>query len=246
MYTVGLTYTRNDIYQILDIPEADRGGDWLTGYHRHCNDYYVFCNLGVPGRTGHDYNNHWEGEKLIWYGKSQSHFGQQVIQNLISGNYRVFVFYRNKDRDPFKFAGIGHPIPHSGIERPARIDWAFGSENIEETPIFTDEYVPGSTFKEGQRVQVLVNRYERDQNARDECIKHHGTSCSVCRFNFEAKYGEIGRGFIHVHHLVPVSEIGEEYVVNPVKDLIPICPNCHAMIHRRNTPLSIDELQRLI
>ncbi|GKR04431.1 hypothetical protein KAM472_41740 [Aeromonas caviae] len=67
MYTIGSTYTRNDIYEILGLPENERGGDWLNGYHRHGEDYYIFCNIGVPGRTGHDYDNHWEGEKLIWY-----------------------------------------------------------------------------------------------------------------------------------------------------------------------------------
>ena len=64
MFTIGSTYTRNDIYEILSLPEDERGGDWLNGYHRHGEDYYIFCNVGVPGRTGHDYDNHWEGEKL--------------------------------------------------------------------------------------------------------------------------------------------------------------------------------------
>lgn len=73
MYTVGDTYTRNDIYEFLGLSDAERGGDWLNGYHRHGNDYYVFCNVGVPGRTGHDYDNHWKGERLVWHGKTQSH-----------------------------------------------------------------------------------------------------------------------------------------------------------------------------
>ncbi|WP_199770353.1 HNH endonuclease [Aeromonas sp. ASNIH3] len=245
MYTIGSTYTRNDIYEILGLPENERGGDWLNGYHRHGEDYYIFCNVGVPGRTGHDYDNHWEGEKLIWYGKTKSHFGQQTIKNLISGSYRVFVFYRSEDRASFSFAGVGHPIPHSAIERPARIDWAFGSEEIEETPIYTDEYVPGAKYTEGHRTEVLVNRYERDRHARDECIRHHGTACAVCAIDFGEKYGELGKGFIHVHHMMPLSEIGEEYVVDPIKDLIPVCPNCHAMLHRRNPPLTIDDLRKL-
>lgn len=246
MYTVGATYTRNDIYEILGLPEAERGGDWLNGYHRHENDYYIFCNIGIAGRTGHDYDNHWEGEKLIWHGKTKSHFGQQTIQNLISGDYRVLVFYRGEDRSPFTFAGIGHPIPHYDIEHPARIDWAFGSEEMQETPVFTDEYVPGAAFTEGQRIPVLVNRYERDRRARDECIKHHGTSCRVCGFSFGERYGSLGNSFIHVHHLVPLSNIGTDYVVDPVKDLVPVCPNCHAMLHRSNPPLSVDELRKML
>ncbi|HHO0788469.1 HNH endonuclease [Aeromonas allosaccharophila] len=63
--------------------------------------------------------------------------------------------------------------------------------------------------------------------------------------DFGEKYGELGKGFIHVHHMMPLSEIGEEYVVDPIKDLIPVCPNCHAMLHRRNPPLTIDDLRKL-
>lgn len=246
MYTVGAQYTRNDIYEILEIPQGERGGDWLNGYHRHSESYYIFCNIGVPGRTGHDYDNHWDGERLIWHGKTQSHFGQQAVKNLIAGIYRVYVFYRSDDRSPFTFAGVGHPIPHVDVERPIRIDWVFGSEDIEQTPVFTDEYVPGSKYSEGQRTQVLVNRYERDRRARDECVRLKGASCCVCGLDFEKTYGLIGKGFIHVHHIVPLHDIGEGYVVDPAKDLVPVCPNCHAIIHRRNPPLSVEELKGLV
>ncbi|MDC0664374.1 DUF3427 domain-containing protein [Marinobacter sp. SS21] len=246
MYSIGSTYTRKDIYEILDIPTDQRGGDWLNGYHRHGTDYYIFCNVGVPGRTGHDYDNHWDGEKLIWYGKAKSHFGQGATQNLISGEYRVFIFYREQDRAPFTYAGVGSPIPHTGTERPARIDWIFGSDQSDEAPVFTDEYAPGASYKEGQRTKVLVNRYERDRNARDACVQHFGTRCKVCELDFGEKYGDIGEGFIHVHHTVPVSDLGEEYIVDPRQDLVPVCPNCHAMLHRRNPPYSVDELRHLL
>ena len=243
-YIVGSNYTRKDICDALGIPDSERGGDWLTGYHRHGDDYYIFCHVGVPARTGHDYGNHWEGEKLVWFGKTASRFNQDSIKYLISGNCRVLVFYRSTDRSPFTFAGVGHPVPHHHIERPVRVDWTFGSDEIDGTPVFTDEYVEGSSFTEGLRTQVLVNRYERDRRARDECIRHFGTTCSVCDVDMGARYGELGKGFVHVHHLVQLSDIGSEYVVDPRRDLIPICPNCHAMIHRRNPPLEIEELRR--
>jgi len=245
MYTVGDTYTRNDIYDLLGLSAAERGGDWLNGYHRHEDDYYVFCNVGVAGRTGHDYDNHWEGERLVWHGKTQSHFGQSSIQNLLSGEYRVLIFYRSDDRAPFTFAGVGHAVPHWESEHPARIDWVFGSDELEGTPVFTDELIAGAAYKEGHRTQVLVNRYERDRSARDECLRHHGARCCVCDIDFGERYGELGKGFIHVHHVVPLSAVGEDYSVDPVADLVPICPNCHAMIHRRNPPLSVDELRHI-
>ena len=86
---------------------------------------------------------------------------------------------------------------------------------------------------EGAVVSVMMNRFERDIKARKKCIKHYGCICQVCEFDFASKYGpEIGAGFIHVHHLVPLSRIRKAYEVDPVKDLIPVCPNCHAMLHR--------------
>ena len=101
-------------------------------------------------------------------------------------------------------------------------------------------------FREGNCVRVLTNRYERNPTNRIICLKKNGYSCSVCGFNFEKRYGELGRHFIHVHHIVPVSQMGSDYVVNPLKDLVPVCPNCHAMLHTSNPPLTPAELKRHI
>lgn len=83
---------------------------------------------------------------------------------------------------------------------------------------------------EGKRKKVYVNRYERDPEERRKCIERYGNKykCIVCGFNFEDKYGEIGRGFIHVHHINPLADNGKDISEN----LIPVCPNCHAMLHR--------------
>ena len=133
MYVIGKQYTRNDIYEFLQLPLNQRAGDWLNGYHRHGTDYYIFCNIGDAGRTGHDYPNRWEGPILIWHGKTRSHFYQPSIANLISGEHRVLVFYRCDNRGPFTFAGLGRPIPHSNTSHPVRIDWRFTSE--ESVPV---------------------------------------------------------------------------------------------------------------
>jgi 5-methylcytosine-specific restriction protein A len=106
------------------------------------------------------------------------------------------------------------------------------------------EYKSSETFKEGRNRQISINRYERSADARKKCIEHHGTSCAVCGLSFKDKYGSLGNGFIHVHHIIPISEIGGEYNINPINDLMPVCPNCHAMLHKGN--LSIDELKLII
>ncbi|MBO5698145.1 MAG: HNH endonuclease [Alistipes sp.] len=98
---------------------------------------------------------------------------------------------------------------------------------------------------EGYRKSVYVNVYERNPKARREAIKYHGTKCAVCDMSFEDKYGEMGMGFIHIHHIVPISEIGKEYKINYKTDLVPVCPNCHAMLHRKvnDRTLTVEELK---
>ncbi len=117
---------------------------------------------------------------------------------------------------------------------------------VNNTSIFPDEIDVSETYSEGSTRQILVNTYERDPKARQKCIEHYGLNCSVCDFNFGKTFGKIGEGFIHVHHLRPISEIGEEYEIDPIKDLCPVCPNCHAMIHRSSSLLSIEELKKII
>jgi SNF2-related domain/HNH endonuclease len=96
---------------------------------------------------------------------------------------------------------------------------------------------------EGALTKVLVNRYERSRYNRNICINFHGYACKVCGTNLAEYYGKIAEGFIHVHHSVPVSQLGPNYMINPIIDLVPVCPNCHAMLHKRNPPYSIQELQ---
>lgn len=99
---------------------------------------------------------------------------------------------------------------------------------------------------EGALTRIEVNRYERSAFNRQACLIFHGYICKVCEFDFEQKYGTLGKGFIHVHHIVPVSELGPDYKINPQTDLVPVCPNCHAMIHKRNPPYMVDELKKII
>ncbi|TSA83015.1 HNH endonuclease [Deinococcus detaillensis] len=106
--------------------------------------------------------------------------------------------------------------------------------------------LPPRRYPEGATRQVTVNAYERNRAARKACIAYHGTICSVCDSDLEEFYGSIAYGFIHVHHLKPLSEVGEGYNVDPETDLVPVCPNCHAMLHRTNPPLTIEQLRELI
>ena len=96
---------------------------------------------------------------------------------------------------------------------------------------------------EGTRKQISVNAYERNQVARNRCLEHYGFQCVVCEQYMSEIYGTVAEKLIHVHHLKPLSEIQDGYEVNPIADLRPVCPNCHAVIHRRKPPYTIEEVK---
>lgn len=110
--------------------------------------------------------------------------------------------------------------------------------------VMIPEEVRETTFWEGAVQTIVVNAYERDPAARAACIAHYGPICAVCGFDFEERYGSFAAGYIHVHHLVPISKTGKRYRVDPIKDLRPVCPNCHAVIHLRRTPYKVEEIKK--
>ncbi|WP_232718601.1 HNH endonuclease [Bacillus sp. FJAT-45037] len=100
---------------------------------------------------------------------------------------------------------------------------------------------------EGTKKTYLVNKYERDPKNRKKAIEIHGLNCFACGFNFEDVYGERGKDFIEVHHINPLSTILEAVEINPDTDLVPLCANCHRMVHRRKDKvLSIEDLKQII
>ena len=105
-----------------------------------------------------------------------------------------------------------------------------------------EEVVDEEGYPEGATKTITVNYYERNAAARAVCIAHYGVQCTACGFNFEDVYGEIGKAFIHIHHVIPLSQTKSEYKVNPINDLRPVCANCHAIIHRSTPALSIEQV----
>ncbi len=108
------------------------------------------------------------------------------------------------------------------------------------------EELETTNLREGSFKRILVNSYERNPVARARCIDKYGAICIACGFDFEATYGQEATGYIHIHHLVPLSDIGASYEVNPITDLRPVCPNCHALIHISNPPKSIKQVKQLL
>ena len=148
------------------------------------------------------------------------------------------------------FSGFRWGIPRSGVRIPPETAealegaWAkaFGGRN----PWFPGEVEQGVEIREGGQKTVWVNRYERNPRARALAIAAHGLRCSVCDMSFLERYGEAAASYIQVHHQIPVSSRGGEYVLDPVKDLRPVCPNCHAVIHTQDPPYSLEEVRSMM
>lgn len=122
----------------------------------------------------------------------------------------------------------------------------FGNDALETN--YPDEAnVESKTFPEGAKQTVQVNRYERNPEARAKCIEFHKARCKVCDMSFAETYGSFAKDFIHVHHKKPLYEISEQYEVDPKNDLIPVCPNCHAMLHKQENgiPMTVERLKLL-
>ena len=156
--------------------------------------------------------------------------GQCVIQSwdLLQGTGKA-----NEAVDALESAWRGQVVPFEE-------ECASRMHNVEEAV--------ESTLFEGAELAVISDRFERNKKARELCIAAHGAVCAVCGFDSAKVYGPQFAGIIDVHHRVPLSEIREDHVVDPVRDLVPLCPNCHRAIHSKpgGGVYSIDELRAMM
>jgi len=148
-------------------------------------------------------------------------------------------------------------IPFLGTETKEKFTWilrnelkdallSIHSEKRINPKLPEDFIIETETFIEGKQKSVLTTIYERNPKAREVCLKHHGYKCKICGFDFEEKYGAIGKGIIHVHHVNKASYTNNEHKIDPVKELIPLCPNCHTVVHSKKEMFSIAEMKEII
>jgi 5-methylcytosine-specific restriction protein A len=187
---------------------------------------------------------HWEKEKSL--------LGETT--NYVEIRYDTLI---NPDTDPVLPRDLLNMPPLSEMHWDTQMSGVHIPENVAaELEILWNNFRNSIDFKfpeevdqiqeeiyEGAVRKVTVNAYERNPEARRQCISHYGAKCSICGFDFFEVYGEVGKEFIHVHHLRQISEIGETYKIDPVKDLRPVCPNCHAILHKQKPSYTIDEVK---
>jgi HNH endonuclease len=222
----------------------------------------IFQLIGIPefktsGRASWDNYN-----EFIDIVKQTREFLKTKDPNvsLLDAHSFLYVLGSQMKVEKFAFSSlVDTVIEQSPLENNAEIkvdqepSLAVDNTFIEEEKLFNDEIlaeeIPADITEqlfEGAKKSIVINAYERNPKARKLCIEHWKAICAVCEFDFEKNYGEIGKGFIHVHHLTPVSKIGEQYEVDPINDLRPVCPNCHSMLHRQDDTLSIDQLKLIV
>lgn len=245
-FVVGNEYSRKDVYNVMKVPEHKQGGNWNTGYTTYEEDIYIFANINVAGRTGHDYDNKFYGDDFQWFGKNHHSLSSPTIQKMIAPLGEIYIFTR-KDSGNTKFTYRGNGrVKEYYDTRPVKIIWEFSDHREFHPEKLPEEVNDPEKYIEGSTKQITVNIYERNPIARKKCIEYHGLNCKVCDFNFKEYYGTVGESYIHVHHLFEISKIGKEYEIDPIDHLRPVCPNCHAMLHKKNPPYTIAELQELI
>lgn len=190
-----------------------------------------------------------------------------LARRLISLKADISLSVNGENLDPVlpeEWPGIWQRLELKLTKSPAIVNTEDADANNEEVHVWTrrflslalalmpleelepEEVVNPDGLPEGACIRIEANRYERSRINRAACIEIHGESCLVCDFNFEREFGEAGRGFIHVHHVTPVSELGPGYRINPAADLVPLCPNCHAMAHRFQPPASVQDLREIV
>ena len=165
----------------------------------------------------------------------------QYLENIPEG--RESNYWRNGVR-PLSRAGYERILSRAELEEE-RED---GGPARREDGSPTNDLLQGlESDREGAPTMRYATTYERSSRLRRLAIAIHGVSCIACGLNFEVKYGEHGRGFIHVHHLRPISQVGSEHDVDPSTDLAVLCPNCHSMVHRyKDRTLTVEELVALL
>ena len=204
-------------------------------------------DINTKGNTSRIFDEQWErnyaGRKNPAYQESLEHLHLVEDSGYALMTFPIIYSDELKDENglgPAKIKGFVSKLTKKTLKKVGSTWYASDDIPTDQIP---EEVLHPEKYTEGASRTVSINAYERNPKARVACILHHGTTCVVCGFNFQHIYGEIGKGIIHVHHLIPLSEIKGTYELDPIKDLVPVCPNCHAIIHSTQPSLTIEQLK---
>ena len=218
-----------------------RNWTWSWSFINEKDKVIIFgeWNGRPEGNTSEIFSEDWrltqKGNKQAGYDQSREH-----IRLIEEDGYQLKTFPMiysdaNKDEEGIGPAKIEDFVRELTTKSLKRVGGSWYASDDAMSNHLPEEIDNPEQYTEGASKVVSVNTYERNSEARAKCIEYHGYKCAVCSFDFEGIYGSIGKHYIHVHHIVPLYEIKKEYQLDPIKDLVPVCPNCHAIIHRTRT-----------
>lgn len=227
-----------------------RNWTWSWSFINESEKMIIFgaWDTNTDGDTSLILSDTWEysgkGRKQPAYEQSREHIRLIEEEGYELKTFPIIYSDANKDENGIGPAKIEGFIPELSKKILKRVGGKWYASDGEMGSQLAEEIDTPESFIEGASKTVSVNTYERSADARAKCISHYGYNCSVCDFDFEKVYGAIGENYIHVHHIVPLAEIRKEYVLDPIKDLIPVCANCHAIIHRARPALTVEQLKQ--
>ena len=199
------------------------------------------------------YHDFFDGQILQFEGQTRGRTDALIINHEIEGN-EIIVFYRKKKREfpnyGFRYLGqfyYSSHTPRKMIDEPTQfvlypLDVMQDDNKGDVVKIESESQI----LTEGKEKTRIQTYYERNSKLRKEALRIHGTQCKVCGFIFAEKYGKLGEGYIEIHHLKLHSSVKGERDIDPRVDLMPVCSNCHRMIHKPDEMLNIDELKKII
>lgn len=242
-FELGETYTRDQISIMLATKDANiRNGVFKP----KGKDFLILFVTEEKTKDRTPYRDRLEGMTLTWEGQSSGRTDKWIIEHEALG-LDLFLFYRKnrRERDDYSFVYLGRVsyLEHTG-SHPTQFRLKLTELEGTSNPLEDRERVSSAIMmgREGERLESLVKTYQRNRYLRQKAIEIKGARCGVCGFSFPDVYGDLGRGFAEVHHIVPLSVVGKECLTNPEVDLIVLCSNCHSMIHRKTPALSPDQL----
>jgi 5-methylcytosine-specific restriction protein A len=198
------------------------------------------------------YEDHFEGDLLHMEGE-KNHASDRRLAGAGETGDEIHLFYRERHHRDFTYFGqvtlVGYTsrldAPSRFVLGTKRTEALAASAALTEEMVFGDgEGLAGET--EGRKRYGLDVSYERSPANRAAAIRIHGTKCQCCGFDFNLVYGAgLARDYIQVHHVRSITEAVA--TPNPATDLVPLCSNCHSMVHRRHGEiLTVEELRAIM
>ncbi|WP_062628216.1 HNH endonuclease [Falsihalocynthiibacter arcticus] len=260
-------YRRQEIWELVKGKEEKISRNFQqSGYERIDDNLFAFVNIGYQGHAGQAFPNQYDTdtERLLWYGKKETHSKQPLMKRLIDGAITFYCFARWNDDPNFTFLGTGKLVNYrdnftevfnkDGTQTFClELEFDLGDNSIHPAWInnfdASFEAEPPDT-KEGKEKYVRHKTRERDpavvKAKKDEFQKEHGrVFCEACGFDFKKTYGARGDAFIECHHNVPLHSILGE-TQTKTSDLTLLCSNCHRMVHRKKDWLTLPQLKSLM